>query len=138
MIVVIFLCRVCFFCFFFKQKTAYELRISDWSSDVCSSDLPKRRGEFVNTWSIDGFVGEGCQPAELGWGSHEKTMPADGKRHDFGCDAAIYLMRPGAGTRVRSWTPLAGPMQGFLVTHNEARKSAGWGQRGSVRVNLGG
>src|SRR3546814_9590126 len=27
------------FCFFFKQKTAYEVRISDWSSDVCSSDL---------------------------------------------------------------------------------------------------
>src|SRR3546814_11367483 len=31
--------RLCFFCFFFKQKTAYEMRISDWSSDVCSSDL---------------------------------------------------------------------------------------------------
>src|SRR3546814_2511119 len=34
-------------CFFFKQKTAYEMRISDWSSDVCSSDLaalPRRRG----------------------------------------------------------------------------------------------
>src|SRR3546814_3416780 len=32
--------------FFFKQKTAYEMRISDWSSDVCSSDLPTkgRRG----------------------------------------------------------------------------------------------
>src|SRR3546814_9629385 len=30
------------FCFFFKQKTAYELRISDWSSDVCSSDLQSR------------------------------------------------------------------------------------------------
>src|SRR3546814_12524386 len=30
-----------FYCFFFfKQKTAYEMRISDWSSDVCSSDLP--------------------------------------------------------------------------------------------------
>src|SRR3546814_3621589 len=29
--------------FFFKQKTAYELRISDWSSDVCSSDLPQRQ-----------------------------------------------------------------------------------------------
>src|SRR3546814_4118567 len=28
------------FFFFFKQKTAYEVRISDWSSDVCSSDLP--------------------------------------------------------------------------------------------------
>src|SRR3546814_2577177 len=32
---------MCFF-FFFKQKTAYEMRISDWSSDVCSSDLTKR------------------------------------------------------------------------------------------------
>src|SRR3546814_1572902 len=32
-------CFFCFFFFFFKQKTAYEMRISDWSSDVCSSDL---------------------------------------------------------------------------------------------------
>src|SRR3546814_1676290 len=32
-----------FFLFFFKQKTAYEMRISDWSSDVCSSDLFKFR-----------------------------------------------------------------------------------------------
>src|SRR3546814_6314611 len=30
------------YCFFFKQKTAYEMRISDWSSDVCSSDLATR------------------------------------------------------------------------------------------------
>src|SRR3546814_2623530 len=34
--------RVVFF-FCFKQKTAYEMRISDWSSDVCSSDLPQLR-----------------------------------------------------------------------------------------------
>src|SRR3546814_1702816 len=35
------LCPTChfFFVFFFKQKTAYDMRISDWSSDVCSSDL---------------------------------------------------------------------------------------------------
>src|SRR3546814_3661991 len=32
--------------FFFKQKTAYEMRISDWSSDVCSSDLERRRGDI--------------------------------------------------------------------------------------------
>ena len=81
---------------------------------------PKEVGEFVNTWSIDGFVGEGRQPAELGWGTHEKAMPADGHRHGFGCGAAIYLLRPGAGTRVRSWTPLEGPMHAFLVTHNES------------------
>src|SRR3546814_4828764 len=34
---------VCCMLFFFKQKTAYEMRISDWSSDVCSSDLVRRQ-----------------------------------------------------------------------------------------------
>src|SRR3546814_1284731 len=35
------------FFFFFKQKTAYEMRISDWSSDVCSSDLPDEGGQAL-------------------------------------------------------------------------------------------
>src|SRR3546814_6113072 len=34
--------------FFFKQKTAYEMRISDWSSDVCSSDLPENRSRRIS------------------------------------------------------------------------------------------
>src|SRR3546814_9450931 len=40
-----------FFVFFFKQKTAYEMRISDWSSDVCSSDLIRepRRHQKMST-----------------------------------------------------------------------------------------
>lgn len=88
--------------------------------DTQVSDHPKRPGEFVNTWSIEGFAGEGCQPAELGWGTHERHFPADGHRHGHGCDAAIYLDRPGAGTRVRSWTPLEGPYHGFLITHGES------------------
>jgi homospermidine synthase len=80
----------------------------------------KPRGVFVNTWSIEGFISEGLQPSELGWGTHEKQLPPDGHRHDFGCEAAIYLMRPGAGTRVRTWTPTAQSQLGFLVTHNES------------------
>src|SRR3546814_5316133 len=45
LVFILFLVFVCmFFFFFFKQKTAYEMRISDWSSDVCSSDLVLRRG----------------------------------------------------------------------------------------------
>src|SRR3546814_3425928 len=36
------------FFFFFKQKTAYEMRISDWSSDVCSSDLPVPMMNIIN------------------------------------------------------------------------------------------
>jgi homospermidine synthase len=80
----------------------------------------KQRGEFVNTWSVEGFIDEGLQPAELGWGTHERHWPADAGRHGFGSDAAIYLRRPGLGTRVRSWTPLEGPFHGFLVTHAES------------------
>src|SRR3546814_13082806 len=43
-----FCCCLCIF-FFFKQKTAYEMRISDWSSDVCSSDLHTAEGVTVET-----------------------------------------------------------------------------------------
>ncbi|MCX7367288.1 MAG: saccharopine dehydrogenase NADP-binding domain-containing protein [Alphaproteobacteria bacterium] len=88
--------------------------------DTQVSNKPKEVGEFVNTWSIDGFVSEGGQPAEMGWGTHEKALPPDGARHKFGCDAAIYLNRPGLLTRVRTWTPLEGPFHGFIITHNES------------------
>ncbi len=88
--------------------------------DTQVAGIPKEPGEFVNTWSIEGFFSEGSQPAELGWGTHERHFPADGRRHDFGSQAAIYLLRPGAGTRVRSWTPLEGPYHGFLITHGES------------------
>ena len=88
--------------------------------DTQVSTMSKEPGEFVNTWSIDGFVSEGSQPAELGWGTHERHFPSDGRRHGFGSGAAIYLLRPGAATRVRSWTPLEGPYHGFLITHGES------------------
>jgi len=88
--------------------------------DTQVSSIPKEPNEFVNTWSVDGFVSEGSQPAELGWGSHERNFPRDGRRHDFGNGSAIYLTQPGVATRVRSWTPLNGPYHGFLITHSES------------------
>src|SRR3546814_16695725 len=42
----------CFICFFFKQKTAYDLRMRDWSSDVCSSDLLQDTVTFGTRWSV--------------------------------------------------------------------------------------
>jgi homospermidine synthase len=66
---------------------------------------PKPRGAFINTWSVEGFCSEGLQPSELGFGTHEKAMPPDGFRHNYGSDAAIYLARPGAGTKVRGPRP---------------------------------
>jgi homospermidine synthase len=88
--------------------------------DTQVADPRKRRFEFVNTWSVDGFIGEGSQPCELGWGSHEKHFPPDGKNHEVGCKAAIYLTRPGASVKVRSWTPTEGQYHGLLITHGEA------------------
>ena len=88
--------------------------------DTQNTSVRKKRNEFVNTWSIDGFIGEGLQPAELGWGTHEKYWPKDAGTHSFGCQAAIYLNQPGAATQVRSWTPMEGPYHGFLITHSES------------------
>ena len=84
------------------------------------TDVPKMPGEFVNTWSVDGFVSEGQQPAEMGWGTHERNFPRDGRRHDSGAQSAIYLMQPGCATRVRTWTPRAGHIHGWAITHGES------------------
>jgi homospermidine synthase len=103
----------------FRDLGVKAIHIAERDTQV--GRTPKRPGEFVNTWSIDGFISEGVgQPAELGWGTHERHFPPGGLRHTFGCGSAIYLNQPGAATRVRTWTPKAGPIHGFLVTHNEA------------------
>src|SRR3546814_17090370 len=51
--------------FFFKQKTAYEMRISDWSSDVCSSDLQGVQLAEAEIWIADG-VGGGHETEDIG------------------------------------------------------------------------
>ncbi|MDF2812993.1 MAG: homospermidine synthase [Microvirga sp.] len=94
------------------------IHVAERDTQRATSEKPM--GVFVNTWSVEGFVSEGMQPAELGWGTHEKWMPDNGRTHTTGNQAAIYLLQPGADTRVRSWTPTAGSQRAFLVTHNEA------------------
>jgi homospermidine synthase len=88
--------------------------------DTQASHRVRPIGTFVNTWSVEGFVAEAFQPAELGWGTHERWLPPNARRHPDGCGAAIYLDSPGLLTKVHTWTPAAGPQYGFLVTHNEA------------------
>lgn len=86
--------------------------------DTQASDRPKRHGEFINTWSIDGFVGELMQPVELSIGTHEQKLPARARRHRPGSHT-LYMPRPGCGTFARSWTPSVGGYQGMLITHDE-------------------
>src|SRR3546814_5521764 len=65
--------------FFFKQKTAYEMRISDWSSDVCSSDLHRR-----------GWAGEPIAP--LGLALHAET----GGRDRVDAAGAVLTVKSGS------------------------------------------
>src|ERR1700753_273195 len=88
--------------------------------DTQRSKSPKEPDVFVNTWSLEGFLSEGMQPSELGWGTHEKWMPENAHTHEAGCGAAIYLLQPGANTRLRSWCPTPGAKYGFLVPHTES------------------
>lgn len=88
--------------------------------DTQRTKKPKPMNVFWNTWSVEGFISEGLQPAELGWGTHENWKPKNAKKFKKGSKAAIYLEQPGANTRVRTWCPTPGPQYGFLVTHNEA------------------
>src|SRR3546814_14431036 len=72
-------CDVCVF-FFVKQKTAYEMRISDWSSDVCSSDLVARIGfGIAHRQRLLDQVGEGYAAVVAGEqpGQRARQHPAD-------------------------------------------------------------
>src|SRR3546814_4947689 len=88
--------------FFFKQKTAYEMRISDWSSDVCSSDLPPTEADVV-LWAIGQVQpNTGWLPAHLlddrGFVLVEPTLAVSGQDHIFavGDIAAVDALRTSA------------------------------------------
>src|SRR3546814_4332417 len=77
---------LCELFFFFKQKTAYELRISDWSSDVCSSDLrevanAEEEGiEFVWLSAPEAFLGDGAVQAVRAQRVHLGMPDATGRQ----------------------------------------------------------
>src|SRR3546814_13208520 len=126
--------------FFFKQKTAYEMRISDWSSDVCSSDLPRvivetehaatrrKLGELLidraerrarRDADQHAFVGPGAKCPVLGVGGLDlanavEQVGMEVARDESGAEA-LARVRFGLASR----------------TDGRARKSGGQGKRGS-------
>src|SRR3546814_18834816 len=110
--------------FFFKQKTAYEMRISDWSSDVCSSDL-KAAGVFSLTRTVSDCVG--IQRVASGSNGTDDV----GRAIDVDCFAqAADVNINGAQFKV-----------GVLAPHavkQPDRKSVVLGKMVSDRVDLGG
>jgi homospermidine synthase len=87
--------------------------------DTQITDQPKQVDEFVNTWSVEGFREEGTTTAEMGWGTHEKELPALAYEHQEGPRNQICLARMGINTWVSSWVPNY-CIHGMVVRHGEA------------------
>jgi homospermidine synthase len=87
--------------------------------DTQITNQPKQVDEFVNTWSIEGFREEGTTTVEMGWGTHEKTLPKNTFQHKTGPKNQICLAQMGINTWVRSWVPDYNIL-GMVVRHGEA------------------
>jgi homospermidine synthase len=88
--------------------------------DTQITNQPKEVGEFVNTWSVDGFYEEGVAPAEMGWGTHERVLPALARTHSGeGPRNQICFAQMAHKTLVRSMVP-SGPIVGMVIRHGEA------------------
>src|SRR3546814_13130669 len=117
------------FFFFFKQKTAYEMRISDWSSDVCSSDLSggaaKAKRQLSPSWRRSTTV-----PTPSTW---PETMWPPSSSPSFN-----------GRSKLTAWPACQAPMvvqarvSFDASAANQDRKSVVEGKRVSVRVDLGG
>ncbi|ALM10371.1 MAG TPA: homospermidine synthase [Candidatus Peribacter riflensis] len=87
--------------------------------DTQIAHTPRDPNTFLNTWSVEGFREEGTAPAEMGWGTHEKTMPGDGHAHAAGPKNQICLKRFGIDTCVKSRVP-SQEIVGMIIRHGEA------------------
>lgn len=97
-----------------ERLTVRVIQIAERDTQVRAQ--PRLTHEFINTWSVSGLITEGLQQAELGWGSHEQTLPRDCTGHA----TTITLKTQGINTRVKTWTPNGLHLDALLITHNEA------------------
>src|SRR3546814_5225794 len=99
----------CVWIFFFKQKTAYEMRISDWSSDVCSSDLQELVGVAVLGVDLD-------LRREVGAGV---LLLEHGKRRDLAVAQVALVVGPEDAAADRRLVGAAGPDALALLAHDD-------------------
>src|SRR3546814_1764153 len=85
--------------FFFKQKTAYEMRISDWSSDVCSSDL--------NSWEV--IFTRACNRCA------ENSFPLSISPHQLRHTFAVHMLALLIQQRLREAALPAGPVESYRL-----------------------
>ena len=88
--------------------------------DTLRQSIPRKQGEFICTWSPQGFIEEGIATAELGWGTHETMTEKEGALgYKKGPRNQVCFPKRGVDTLVESYVP-SGNYVGFLVRHEEA------------------
>src|SRR3546814_3532751 len=107
-------CYICFF--FFKQKTAYEMRISDWSSDVCSSDLHRRDDDQRGAGAGESAACAGWRPA-----THANAECADHERRSAG---GMTMLKKDFGLSVKDVSD-EGTFEGYASTFGGSPDSYG-------------
>ncbi|QLH75632.1 MAG: homospermidine synthase [Methanomassiliicoccales archaeon] len=105
---------------FAELAMALDVKVIHCSErDTQITKRPKRVDEFVGTWSIEGLREEGTAPSEIGWGTHEKTLPPLAYVPKTGPKNQIMLAQMGMNTWVRSWVPDC-EIVGMAIRHGEA------------------
>src|SRR3546814_2001338 len=110
-------------CFFFKQKTAYEMRISDWSSDVCSSDLHDGGGRGLQR--MTGTQAGDLDIIEAELAQDGVGMRAERSRRTIDTCAPVLQHEGAFGHLERTWQPFACGMAMKYVAGLELRVGEG-------------
>jgi homospermidine synthase len=95
------------------------IHVSEKDNQVPKSGYEKKAGEFVSTWSCDGFFEEGLDPVQVGWGSHEKSIPDGSLLPIQGETNQLFIPVPGVNLKMRSFVPTFGEIQGYNIPHSE-------------------
>jgi homospermidine synthase len=93
------------------------IHISEKDTQITAG--PKPPTEFLNTWSVEGLYEEAIAPAEMGWGTHEASLPSNAWVHRTGPRNQICLDSFGMNTYVRSRVP-SSEIVGMVIRHGEA------------------
>ncbi|NCX94266.1 MAG: homospermidine synthase, partial [Gammaproteobacteria bacterium] len=101
-----------------QEAGIVTLHIAERDTQISSNG--RRIHEYVNTWSVEGFLDEAEEHTGFSWGTHEAEIPSHlVKAKHSGKAQVIELNRSGGKVELKSWVPSAGAFHGFVIPHAE-------------------
>ena len=102
-----------------KELEVVAMHVAERDTQLTSK--PRGADEYVNTWSVDGFLEEASEFTGFSWGTHEVDLPKHlvRMREDTDRCRAIELSKMGGEIEIKSWVP-SGVYHGYVIPHTEA------------------